>query len=89
MKSSHWRLFQLPLTLPHFSHLQLLEIPECDREDWCKQQGAESALNKIITTGFRAIHLIYFFTAGADEVKCWQIRKATKAPQVGPGRFEV
>jgi obg-like ATPase 1 len=62
--------------------LQLLEKPECDREDWCKQQGAESALNKIITTGFRAIHLIYFFTAGADEVKCWQIRKATKAPQV-------
>jgi obg-like ATPase 1 len=62
--------------------LQLLEKPECDRDDWCKQQGAESALNKIITTGFRAIHLIYFFTAGADEVKCWQIRKATKAPQV-------
>ena len=44
--------------------------------------GAISALPKIITTGFRAVHLIYFFTAGADEVKCWQIRKQTKAPQV-------
>jgi len=44
--------------------------------------GATSALPKIITTGFRAVHLIYFFTAGADEVKCWQIRKQTKAPQV-------
>lgn len=62
--------------------VQLLDKPECDREEWCKDQGAPSALNKIITTGFRAIHLIYFFTAGADEVKCWQIRKATKAPQV-------
>uniref|UniRef100_A0A0D9X5A2 Obg-like ATPase 1 n=1 Tax=Leersia perrieri TaxID=77586 RepID=A0A0D9X5A2_9ORYZ len=36
---------------------------------------------KIIKTGFAAIHLIYFFTAGPDEVKCWQIRRQTKAPQ--------
>ncbi|PNG99302.1 Obg-like ATPase 1, partial [Tetrabaena socialis] len=35
----------------------------------------------IITTGFKAIHLIYFFTAGEDEVKCWQIRQGCKAPQ--------
>jgi ribosome-binding ATPase YchF (GTP1/OBG family) len=46
-----------------------------------EQDGATSALPKIITTGFRSIHLIYFFTAGADEVKCWQIRKGSKAPQ--------
>lgn len=38
-------------------------------------------LDKIIKTGFSAIQLIYFFTAGADEVKCWQIRQGTKAPQ--------
>ena len=48
----------------------------------CAQVGAVSALPKIITTGFRSIQLIYFFTAGEDEVKCWQIRKASKAPQV-------
>ncbi len=46
------------------------------------QVGAQSAIDKVVTTGFRAIQLIYFFTAGADEVKCWQIRKHTKAPQV-------
>lgn len=46
------------------------------------QTGATSMLPKIITTGFRAVHLIYFFTAGEDEVKCWQIRKGAKAPQV-------
>eukprot|EP00261_Vitis_vinifera_P037024 XP_019078267.1 PREDICTED: obg-like ATPase 1 isoform X2 [Vitis vinifera] len=39
------------------------------------------ALPKIIKTGFSAINLIYFFTAGPDEVKCWQIRRQTKAPQ--------
>ncbi|KAK4572114.1 hypothetical protein RGQ29_030511 [Quercus rubra] len=40
-----------------------------------------SALPNIIKTGFSAINLIYFFTAGPDEVKCWQIRKHTKSPQ--------
>ena len=47
-----------------------------------RQVGAVSALPKIITIGFRSIQLIYFFTAGEDEVKCWQIRKGSKAPQV-------
>lgn len=62
-------------------HAQYAEVPEEGREAWAKEQGAPNALSKIITTGFKAIHLIYFFTAGPDEVKCWQIRKATKAPQ--------
>lgn len=25
--------------------------------------------------------LIYYFTCGADEVKCWTLREQTKAPQ--------
>lgn len=62
--------------------LQYADVSEEQREQWVKEQGAPSALSKIITTGFKAIHLIYFFTAGADEVKCWQIRKGSKAPQV-------
>lgn len=40
-----------------------------------------SAFNKIITTGYSAINLIYYFTGGADEVRAWTIRKNTKAPQ--------
>lgn len=40
-----------------------------------------SMLDKIVKTGFKAIHLIYFFTAGHDEVKCWTLRKGMKAPQ--------
>jgi len=43
--------------------------------------GSESALPKIIKTGFTAIQLIYFFTAGSDEVKCWTLRRGMKAPQ--------
>lgn len=53
------------------------------QKDYCiLQNEVQSVLPKIITTGFRAIRLIYFFTAGEDEVKCWQIRKGAKAPQV-------
>ena len=32
-----------------------------------------SALPKIVTTGFRALNLEYFFTAGKDEVRAWTI----------------
>ncbi|TPX30904.1 threonine---tRNA ligase [Synchytrium microbalum] len=41
----------------------------------------QSALSKIIITGYQALQLIYFFTAGPDEVRAWTIRKQTKAPQ--------
>ena len=47
----------------------------------CKEAGVISMVDKIIKTGFASIRLIYFFTAGSDEVKCWQIRKGSKAPQ--------
>lgn len=60
---------------------KLFDMPDDEKEAYCKEQEAQSALPKIIVTGFKAVHLIYFFTAGPDEVKCWQIRKGSKAPQ--------
>jgi len=38
-------------------------------------------LGKIITSGYYALDLIHYFTGGDDEVKCWTIRKDSKAPQ--------
>lgn len=35
---------------------------------------AKSALPKIIVTGYHALQLQYFFTAGEDEVRAWTIR---------------
>jgi len=35
---------------------------------------------KIIRTGYKALELIYFFTAGEDEVRAWTIRDGTKGP---------
>ncbi|EFO63811.1 GTP-binding protein [Giardia lamblia P15] len=43
----------------------------------------ESALDKIIKTGYKALNLCPFFTCGADEVRCWTVRKYTKAPDAG------
>lgn len=50
-------------------------------EAYLKEIGASSALDKIVKTGYRGLRLIYFFTAGPDEVKCWTIRDGTLAPQ--------
>lgn len=38
-------------------------------------------IDKIIKNGYETIDLIHYFTCGEDEVKCWTIRKNTKAPQ--------
>jgi len=50
-------------------------------EKYLKDVGATSALPKIVKAGYSTLQLIYFFTAGEDEVKCWNIRKGTLAPQ--------
>ena len=42
---------------------------------------AAGALARIVSTGYSTLNLIHFFTAGHDEVKCWTVRRGTKAPQ--------
>eukprot|EP00180_Rhodochaete_pulchella_P000545 Plantae.Rhodophyta-Rhodochaete_pulchella.ctg139.p1 GENE.Plantae.Rhodophyta-Rhodochaete_pulchella.ctg139~~Plantae.Rhodophyta-Rhodochaete_pulchella.ctg139.p1 ORF type:complete len:432 (+),score=85.14 Plantae.Rhodophyta-Rhodochaete_pulchella.ctg139:2-1297(+) len=49
-------------------------------EAYLKDNGVQSILPKIIKMGYSALNLIYFFTAGADEVKCWTIRGGSFAP---------
>lgn len=50
-------------------------------QKYLQENQTTSALPKIIKAGYQALQLIYFFTAGEDEVKCWTIRKGTLAPQ--------
>lgn len=38
-------------------------------------------IHRIVNIGYKSLHLIHYFTAGEDEVKCWTIREGTKAPQ--------
>ncbi|XP_005099947.1 obg-like ATPase 1 [Aplysia californica] len=56
-----------------------LETQE-ERDNLLKEKGTVSALEKIVVTGYKALGLSYFFTAGKDEVKAWTIQNGTKAP---------
>lgn len=64
------------------------EMEEAEREAFVKECGATSALDKIVVTGYKALGLAYFFTAGADEVKAWTIQLGMKAPQAA-GRIHT
>ncbi|XP_035205061.1 obg-like ATPase 1, partial [Stegodyphus dumicola] len=50
------------------------EIDPEERQKYLAEVGANSNLEKIIVTGYRTLQLIYFFTAGKDEVKAWTIQ---------------
>uniref|UniRef100_A0A6U4L6P2 Obg-like ATPase 1 n=1 Tax=Hemiselmis andersenii TaxID=464988 RepID=A0A6U4L6P2_HEMAN len=54
---------------------------DAEREQCQKDEGMVTQLPKIIRTAFTMVHLIYFFTAGPDEVRAWVCRKGSKAPQ--------
>jgi len=60
---------------------KLVDLGQEKGDEYLKQIGSTSAIPKIIKTGYHAINLVHFFTCGTDEVKCWTIRKLTKAPQ--------
>jgi len=61
---------------------KLLAMPsDEERKKYCEANKTASNINKLITTGYHTLELIHFFTCGSDEVKCWTIRRGTKAPQ--------
>jgi obg-like ATPase 1 len=60
---------------------KLLEMSEDAIKAYCEENKVSGSIPKIIKTGYHTLQLIHFFTCGADEVKCWTIRKGTKAPQ--------
>jgi len=60
---------------------KLLELGEEGSKKYLEEIKGQSGIPKIIKTGYHALDLIHFFTCGSDEVKCWTIRKSTKAPQ--------
>ncbi|KAF1769887.1 hypothetical protein GCK72_001704 [Caenorhabditis remanei] len=68
--------------------LKLLDMPEDERQKYLKEQGVTSNLDKIVHTGYKALQLEYFFTAGEDEVKAWTIQVGTPAPKAA-GRIHT
>jgi obg-like ATPase 1 len=48
---------------------------------YCKEIGAKSSFPRVIKTGYHALNLQHFFTAGPDEVRAWTIKNGSTAPQ--------
>jgi len=53
---------------------------ETERQNFLTEHKTRSMIPKIISTGFKNLHLIVFFTVGEDEVRAWVIREGTTAP---------
>jgi GTP-binding protein YchF len=61
---------------------EIMQLPVADRRDFLDSVGLqEPGLNKVIQTGYKMLDLITYFTAGKKEVRCWTIKRGTKAPQ--------
>jgi len=58
-------------------------MDETERKAFLETVKVPSKLDKIITSGYKALNLIQFFTSGHDEVRSWTIRRGTKAPGAG------
>jgi len=60
----------------------IMQLPVDERQDFLDSVGlTEPGLNKVIQTGYKMLDLITYFTAGKKEVRCWTIKRGTKAPQ--------
>lgn len=61
---------------------ELAELEDEERKLFLKEAGlTESGLETMARTGYRALNLITFFTAGAQEVRAWTVHKGCLAPQ--------
>ncbi|KAJ3391975.1 hypothetical protein HDU92_008698 [Lobulomyces angularis] len=56
-------------------------MEEVAKEFKVKTESATSTLNEIVLAGYNALNLIYYFTCGPQQVRCWTVKKNTKAPQ--------
>merc|ERR1712147_519273 len=64
----------IPLSGAFEQKLMDMETDE-ERKAYIEETKCSPALEKIIVQGYKALQLIYFFTAGPDEVKAWTIEK--------------
>ena len=77
----------IPLSGSFEQKLMDMETDE-ERKTYIDETKCTSSLEKIILQGYKALQLVYFFTAGPEEVKAWTIQKGYKAPQAA-GRIHT
>jgi GTP-binding protein YchF len=61
---------------------EIMQLSAPERPDFLASVGlSEPSLNQVIRTGYEALDMITFFTAGKKEVRAWTIQKGDKAPR--------
>jgi len=60
---------------------KMVDFSEDEKKAYLEENKCTSTMDKIVVEGYHTLQLIHFYTCGADEVKCWTIRKGWKAPQ--------
>lgn len=58
---------------------ELSEIEENER----KEIGMEPQIGRLIERSYQLLNLITFFTMNKEEIRAWQVKKETRAPQSG------
>jgi len=67
----------------------LNQINQDERADYMEMSGIKtSGLELIITTGYRTLNLISFFTYNENEVRAWTVQNGSTAPQAA-GRIHT
>lgn len=56
---------------------KLADMEADARKAFCEENKAHSTFDKIIAQGYKSLNLMYFFTAGPNEVKAWTIQVST------------
>ena len=61
---------------------ELAQLDDADRDELLKDLGLEEpGLNRVIRAGYKLLGLQTYFTAGVKEVRAWQLRAGSTAPQ--------
>ncbi|WP_285403163.1 redox-regulated ATPase YchF [Luteibacter sp. ME-Dv--P-043b] len=61
---------------------ELSQMEEADRDEFLRDLGLdEPGLNRVIRAGYKLLGLQTYFTAGEKEVRAWQVRAGSTAPQ--------
>jgi len=61
---------------------ELLQLDEDERLQFMKEMGIpETGMDRMVTSCYRLMDLISFFTIKLPEVRAWTVKRGTKAPQ--------
>jgi GTP-binding protein YchF len=61
---------------------EMAQLEDADRDEFLKDLGLdEPGLNRVIRAGYKLLGLQTYFTAGEKEVRAWQVKAGSTAPQ--------